>query len=76
MRIMALNDISFKSEEGAVRLDTSSVLMPSLPIAIPTSKPGANRHDIYQLCVCNNGKLFLAPSYSSCHSQEDDRICR
>ncbi|CAH2013267.1 unnamed protein product [Acanthoscelides obtectus] len=87
---VAFNDISFKSEVGALRLDTASILMPALPTAKPTS-PGHLKYsnpqpagsgsaqsapDIYQLCVCESGKLFLASPHLVCASENDDRVCR
>ncbi|KYB27911.1 gamma-sarcoglycan isoform X1 [Tribolium castaneum] len=76
MKIVSLNDISFKSEVGSIHLDASSILMPMLPTAIPTSKPAPNKNQIFQVCVCNNGRLFLVPSHLHCAAEEDDRICR
>ncbi|XP_068906083.1 gamma-sarcoglycan isoform X2 [Tenebrio molitor] len=76
IKIVSLNDISFKSEVGSVRLEASSVVMPMLPTAIPTSKPAPNKNEIFQLCVCNNGRLFLVPSHLHCAAEDDDRICR
>ncbi|KAK7865842.1 hypothetical protein R5R35_001293 [Gryllus longicercus] len=31
---------------------------------------------IYQLCVCSNGKLFLAPPEGLCAADEDSDVCR
>nr|CAH7767534.1 unnamed protein product [Callosobruchus chinensis] len=76
------------SEVGALRLDTASILMPALPTAkltspgnlkysnIPPADLGATQStpDIYQLCVCESGKLFLASPHLVCASENDDRI--
>ncbi|KAJ8922665.1 hypothetical protein NQ315_007697 [Exocentrus adspersus] len=77
IRAIALNDISFKSEVGAVKLETSSVMMPLIPIANLSNRPTASRsHDVYQLCVCESGKLFLASPHTVCASENDGRVCR
>nr|CAI5847236.1 unnamed protein product [Callosobruchus analis] len=87
---VAFNDISFKSEVGALRLDTASILMPALPTAkltspgnlkysnIPPAELGSTQStpDIYQLCVCESGKLFLASPHLVCASENDDKVCR
>ncbi|XP_044730838.1 zeta-sarcoglycan [Chrysoperla carnea] len=31
---------------------------------------------IFQLCVCGDGKLFLAPSHGTCSTDEANRVCR
>ncbi|XP_074032264.1 sarcoglycan delta isoform X2 [Leptinotarsa decemlineata] len=74
---MALSDITFHSEVGAIKLETSSIVMPRLPTAKVSSSSSANsKHDIYQLCVCESGKLFLASPHVVCASENDDRLCR
>lgn len=88
IRTIALNDISFTSEVGAIKLESSSVVMPSLPTAktgprMPlggasssSNGAGASTYEIFQLCVCESGKLFLASPHLVCASENDDRVCR
>ncbi|KAJ8984455.1 hypothetical protein NQ317_012520 [Molorchus minor] len=77
IQTIALNDISLRSEEGAIRLETSSVMLPFIPIVNVSSRPTSSRtHSVYQLCVCESGKLFLASPHSVCASEGDSRICR
>ncbi|XP_018565194.1 gamma-sarcoglycan [Anoplophora glabripennis] len=77
IKVNALNDISLKSEGGAVKLETSSIMMPLIPIANLSNRPAAYRsHDVYQLCACESGKLFLASPHSECASENDGRVCR
>lgn len=75
IKSMSLNDIKLKSVAGEIRLESSSVLMPTLPTAIPSSK-ASRSHEIFQLCACKNGRLFLAPPHSVCAADDDERICR
>lgn len=76
VKLMSLNDIKLKSIAGQVRLESSSILMPLLPTATSSLKPVQSKPDeIFQLCVCRNGKLFLAPSHSVCAGSEE-QVCR
>lgn len=81
IRTIALNDISFTSEVGAIKLESSSIVMPSLPTAKigPRTQSGDSSdaaYEIFQLCVCESGKLFLALPHLVCASENDDRVCR
>ncbi|KAF2894247.1 hypothetical protein ILUMI_11926, partial [Ignelater luminosus] len=76
IKLMSLNGIKLKSVAGQVRLDSGSVLMPKLPTATSSSRSSQIRtHEIFQVCACENGKLFLAPSHSICVATEE-HICR
>ncbi|KAK9870946.1 hypothetical protein WA026_009906 [Henosepilachna vigintioctopunctata] len=77
INLLSFNDITLKSEVGSINLESSSILMPALPTAISTSRSTSSKsHDIYQLCVCDNGKLFLAHPQHICAVSNDDLICR
>ncbi|KAJ9596317.1 hypothetical protein L9F63_012650, partial [Diploptera punctata] len=81
-----LTDLKLQSVAGAVRLDSANVFLPSLKTAAPTPVPQpqqstprgvhTTRHEIYQLCVCSNGKLFLAPPEGLCAADDDSNVCR
>lgn len=76
IKLMSLNDIKLKSVAGQVKLESSSILMPQLPHATSSPRSVQTKSDeIFQLCVCRNGKLFIAPSHSVC-SGSDEHICR
>ncbi|CAH1123727.1 unnamed protein product [Ceutorhynchus assimilis] len=73
----AQNDVSFRSEVGAIRLQSSSVIVPQLPTAKITNRPVAARSfDVFQLCACESGKLFLADPHMVCASENEDGFCR
>lgn len=68
-RVTAGENIQFQSAEGSIRLQPLGVKMPHL--RIPTyDLPSKGEFKFYQLCVCKNGKLFLASSESSCSKYE------
>lgn len=61
--------------------------MPSLPTAeigprmamnsgTVNSANGGTAYEIFQLCVCQSGKLFLAAPHLVCASENEDRVCR
>lgn len=64
-----------------IRLDAPSIYMPKLKSALPLPPSTPHTHDphhqnIYQLCACANGKLFLAPPHGACAAREESLICR
>lgn len=64
-----------------IRLDAPSIYMPKLKSALPLPPTTPHSHDphhqnIYQLCACANGKLFLAPPHGACAAREESLICR
>ncbi|XP_063223969.1 delta-sarcoglycan [Bacillus rossius redtenbacheri] len=81
-----LTDLKLQSLAGAVRLDSSNVYLPGLRTAKPPGSgasparqlqpPRQPRHQIYQLCVCSNGKLFLATPEGLCAADDDSLVCR
>ncbi|XP_050299274.1 delta-sarcoglycan [Anthonomus grandis grandis] len=73
----AQNDITFQSEVGAIRLQASSIIVPQIPTAKVTDRPTSTRHfDVFQLCACESGRLFLADPHIVCASESDDGLCR
>ncbi|OWR42634.1 hypothetical protein KGM_211850 [Danaus plexippus plexippus] len=75
-----LTTFRLRSIAGAIRLDAPSIYMPKLKSALPLP-PSAHTHDphhqnIYQLCACANGKLFLAPPHGVCAARDESLICR
>nr|CAD7257114.1 unnamed protein product [Timema shepardi] len=81
-----LTDLKLQSLAGAVRLDSANVFLPGLktappplpgapPPAVPR-RPNSPRHEIFQLCVCSNGKLFLASPEGVCAADDDSVVCR
>ncbi|XP_048517683.1 delta-sarcoglycan isoform X2 [Dendroctonus ponderosae] len=74
---LAQNDVSFRSEMGAIRLQSSSIIVPQLPTAKVTNRQvGARSFEVFQLCACENGKLFLADPHVVCASENEDSFCR
>ncbi|KAF8785370.1 Delta-sarcoglycan like protein [Argiope bruennichi] len=68
-----LKDLKLTSKEGSIWLDSERVELRNLKTAIPTTR-GRSYPGIYQLCACENGRLFLAPPEKAC--QADNIVCR
>ncbi|CAH2268160.1 jg8167 [Pararge aegeria aegeria] len=76
-----LSTFRLRSIAGSIRLDAPSIYMPKLKSALPLPPSAPHTHDphhqnIYQLCACANGKLFLAPPHGVCAAREESLICR
>ncbi|XP_050342158.1 delta-sarcoglycan-like [Nymphalis io] len=76
-----LSTFRLRSVAGSIRLDAPNIYMPKLKSALPLPPSASHSHDphhqnIYQLCACANGKLFLAPPHGVCAAREESLICR
>uniref|UniRef100_M3ZG02 Gamma-sarcoglycan n=1 Tax=Xiphophorus maculatus TaxID=8083 RepID=M3ZG02_XIPMA len=64
-------DVILQSTSGLLVLDAETVRMPSLPL----SKGGVsgNTQDLFEVCVCHSGKLFLSKAgrTSTCSENQD-----
>ncbi|XP_046394688.1 delta-sarcoglycan-like isoform X2 [Ischnura elegans] len=79
-----LTDLKLQSVAGTIRLDSASVMLPMLKLVNPVRrKPLSSDSDltghrrgfeVFQLCVCGNGKLFIAPPRGDCVA--DGEVCR
>lgn len=68
-----LKDLTLQSKEGTIWLDSERVELKNLKTAFPSTR-GRSYPGIYQLCACENGRLFLAPPEISC--QADNVVCK
>uniref|UniRef100_A0A183CEX8 Beta-sarcoglycan n=1 Tax=Globodera pallida TaxID=36090 RepID=A0A183CEX8_GLOPA len=67
IQINAIFDINLKAKQGEIRLDSSDIFISGLETS--TGLGSAQ----YQLCVCRNGRLFLATVKADCRA--DRSIC-
>uniref|UniRef100_A0A0R3S0G9 Sarcoglycan complex subunit protein n=1 Tax=Elaeophora elaphi TaxID=1147741 RepID=A0A0R3S0G9_9BILA len=67
IQLSSLLDITINSKQGEIRLESSSIVMPSLP------KTDARGNAQYQLCICQNGLLFMAVVGADCRA--DRGVC-
>ncbi|XP_076319359.1 zeta-sarcoglycan-like isoform X2 [Tachypleus tridentatus] len=66
-------DLTLRSKEGKIWFDSEKIELKNIKIALPTTR-GRTYAGIYQLCVCENGRLFLSPPEGHC--QADDVVCK
>lgn len=82
-----LTDLRLHSVAGSIRLESERVFLPGVKVAdVPggkavSSRPqgrqeGRRRDEIYQLCMCGNGKLFLSAADGVCAADDDSAVCR
>lgn len=71
---ICLNDLTLQSKSGVIKLDSERIWMRNLPEAATQSRPHQNNDKVFQLCACENGRLFLADA--SGHCKADTNICK
>uniref|UniRef100_A0A8C2FX08 Gamma-sarcoglycan n=1 Tax=Cyprinus carpio TaxID=7962 RepID=A0A8C2FX08_CYPCA len=67
-------DIQLHSTAGLLILDAESVRLPTLPVGeARTSGVSQGMYDIYEVCVCPSGKLFISKAgvSSTCSESQD-----
>jgi hypothetical protein len=67
IQLNALLDINLSSKQGEIHLDAGSIYMSNL------ERSSGVGNGQYQLCVCQNGRLFLAAERADCRA--DRSIC-
>ncbi|XP_065346272.1 delta-sarcoglycan-like isoform X1 [Cloeon dipterum] len=70
-----LTDLKLQSVAGTVRLEAANVFLPGLREAGKGGAPsGRVSQDVFQLCACANGRIFLAQPDAVCAADSD--VCR
>ncbi|VDM61590.1 unnamed protein product [Angiostrongylus costaricensis] len=68
IRVNSLLDISLASKQGEIRLESANIFMDGQPRSAGRGPPQL------QLCVCHNGRLFVATQFADCRA--DRNICQ
>ncbi|XP_038651969.1 delta-sarcoglycan isoform X3 [Scyliorhinus canicula] len=68
------NELKLESEDGEIRLEAGKIKLPRLPMGSYTSSPSA-RQNIFEVCVCPNGKLFLSQAGAGSTCQINSSVC-
>ncbi|XP_054279365.1 gamma-sarcoglycan-like [Macrosteles quadrilineatus] len=67
IQLSSHRDITLQTVDGAIKLESSNVLLPGLH---RHHHKHSHRGDkIYQLCVCENGQLFLGEADAFCNTE-------
>ncbi|XP_077197813.1 gamma-sarcoglycan isoform X2 [Paroedura picta] len=67
-------DIKFHSTAGTLMLDAHTVRLPHLPEG--TNEESGGSQNLYEICVCPNGKLYLSVADVESTCQEYSRVCQ
>jgi hypothetical protein len=67
IQVNSLLDINLNSKSGEIHIDAGSIYMSNL------ERSSGVGNAQYQLCICQNGKLFLASERADCRG--DKHIC-
>uniref|UniRef100_A0A0N4Z515 Zeta-sarcoglycan n=1 Tax=Parastrongyloides trichosuri TaxID=131310 RepID=A0A0N4Z515_PARTI len=65
--LSSLLDIQMKTKNGEIHMDSSNIYINGL------ERASGQGHSQYQLCICQNGKLFMATERADCRA--DRSIC-
>ncbi|VDD89484.1 unnamed protein product [Enterobius vermicularis] len=68
IQLSSLNDITLSSKKGAIRLESNDIFISGLP-----KFEGRTGISHFQLCMCDNGRLFLSAQGADCRAES--QIC-
>ncbi|KAM6985860.1 delta-sarcoglycan [Aplochiton taeniatus] len=72
------NELRMESKDGEISLDARRIRMLRLPEgkwSSSSSPPLGPRQDVYEVCVCPNGKLFMSPAGTGSTCQFNNNLC-
>ncbi|XP_007889652.1 delta-sarcoglycan [Callorhinchus milii] len=74
LKALCRNELKLESEDGEIILDARNIKLPRLPKG--TYTPSATgRQNVFEVCVCPNGRLFLSQSGTGSTCQINNSIC-
>ncbi|XP_040282140.1 gamma-sarcoglycan isoform X1 [Bufo bufo] len=68
-------DIKLHSSDGMVVLDAEKIFLPKLPQGTKTNSADSSQ-ELYEICVCPDGKLYLSVAASRSTCREYSRDCQ
>lgn len=68
-------DIKLHSSDGMVVLDAEKIFLPKLPKGTKTNSADSSQ-ELYEICVCPDGKLYLSVAASKSTCREYSRDCQ
>ncbi|XP_038063104.1 delta-sarcoglycan-like [Patiria miniata] len=66
--VSCFNDINLRSRQGKISLDAAHVEIKNLQESASGTSSDA---DVFELCACRNGRLFLAPPTTGCQARAE-----
>uniref|UniRef100_A0A3Q3WF15 Sarcoglycan zeta n=1 Tax=Mola mola TaxID=94237 RepID=A0A3Q3WF15_MOLML len=77
LKVSGRKDLQLESTEGEILLDASTIQLGGLPLGVYAASPSptSRDQDVYEVCVCPSGKMYLSPAESSSTCQSVSNIC-
>ncbi|XP_034531901.1 zeta-sarcoglycan-like isoform X4 [Notolabrus celidotus] len=77
LKVSGRKDLQLESTEGEILLDANTIQLGSLPLGVYTALPHqvSQEQEVYEVCVCPSGKIYLSPAESSSTCQAMSNIC-
>ncbi|XP_069510051.1 delta-sarcoglycan isoform X3 [Ambystoma mexicanum] len=66
-------DLRLESKDGEISLNAANIKLPRLPRGAYSSM--GLKQNVYEICVCSNGRLFLSQAGSSSTCQINTSVC-
>ncbi|XP_042877529.1 delta-sarcoglycan-like [Penaeus japonicus] len=72
---LSLSDLTLQSKGGGIMFETPNIFVRGLKLSTTQiSDPDEARPDVFQVCVCSSGRLFLAKPGGVCAA--DQNFCK
>ncbi|XP_038625186.1 zeta-sarcoglycan isoform X2 [Tachyglossus aculeatus] len=70
-------ELHLQSTEGEIFLNADAIRLGNLPVGISSPSPPGSppRPNVYELCVCPSGKLYLSPAGAGSTCQTSSGVC-
>ncbi|XP_074555526.1 zeta-sarcoglycan-like [Halichoeres trimaculatus] len=77
LKVSGRKDLQLESTEGEILLDANTIQLGSLPLGVYTASPhqASQEQEVFEVCVCPSGKIYLSPAESSSTCQAMSNIC-
>ncbi|XP_041634715.1 zeta-sarcoglycan-like isoform X2 [Cheilinus undulatus] len=77
LKVSGRKDLQLESTEGEILLDANTIQLGGLPLGVYTtsSHQVSQEQEVYEVCVCPSGKIYLSPAESSSTCQAMSNIC-
>nr|XP_033804876.1 gamma-sarcoglycan isoform X2 [Geotrypetes seraphini] len=72
--VLSETDINLQSSEGRIILFAKTLRLPLLPLG--TNGHSGRAQELYEICVCSDGKLYISAAYSTSTCHENSRPCQ
>ncbi|XP_060054027.1 delta-sarcoglycan isoform X1 [Erinaceus europaeus] len=73
MEATCRTELRLESKDGEIKLDAARIRLPRLPHGSYTAT--GTRQKVYEVCVCANGRLFLAQAGTGSTCQINTNVC-